>query len=75
MIPLRPQFVPTVKGLSGTHRTTELTLEVMIKSSVYVRKKFISMNKETQSRNIFKSNTVLSMFAKNEGYYAIFPAD
>lgn len=33
------------------------------------------MNKETQSRNIFKSNTVLSMFAKNEGYYAIFPAD
>lgn len=32
------------------------------------------MNKETQSRNIFKSNTV-SMFAKNEGYYAIFPAD
>lgn len=35
LIPLRPQFVPTVKGLSGTHRTTELTLEVMIKSSVY----------------------------------------
>lgn len=67
--------MPTVKGLSGTHRTTELTLEVMIKSSVYVRKKtFVSMNKETQSRNIFKSNTV-SMFAKNEGYYAIFPAD
>lgn len=35
MILLIPQFVPTVKGLSRTHRTTELTKEVMIKRSVY----------------------------------------
>lgn len=35
MILLHPRFVPTVKGLSGTHHTTELTSEVMIKSSVY----------------------------------------
>lgn len=35
MILLRPQSVPTVKVLFGTHHTTELTSEVMIKSSVY----------------------------------------
>lgn len=41
MILLRPQSVPTVKVLFGTHHTTELTSEVMIKSSVYVRKKHL----------------------------------
>lgn len=34
LILLRPQSVPTVKGSSGTHSTTELTSEVMTENSV-----------------------------------------